>query len=170
METAGIDDMIVNSIALTFILDIDELCLQTFTTPYMKGVLTRCRDLPLSDFKSELEREWLTDGETHVSEMLALHRLGDNQLQKRFSLLDTIYAIFPFRFLGVLATASFFVFSYYLGHCNNSEAGFLRYWPKPLFLAESTKYSVLNSFFPRFFPVVSNGDPIWSMPNQTRSV
>jgi len=163
METAGIDDLVVNSIALTFILDIDELCLQTLTTPYTKSLLSRCRDLPLSDFKSQLANEQRRKSQKALTEKQALQRFGEEELSKRFSLIDCIYTIFPFRLLGVLGAALFFIFGYYQSHCKPTDF-FGRFWPKPLHLAESTEFSILNSFFPIFFPVHVEKESIWSMP------
>jgi len=164
METAGIDDLVVNSIALTFILDIDELCLATLTTPYTKSLLSRCRDLPLSDFKSQMASE--QQRKSHSSKMtekMALQRFGEDELQKHFSPMDIVYTLFPFRLLGVLGAAIFFIIGYYTSHCRSTETPF-RFWPKPLHLAESTDFSFLNSFVPWLFPVATEDEAIWSMP------
>ncbi|CAJ1388092.1 unnamed protein product [Effrenium voratum] len=86
METASISDLVVNSIALTFILSIDEMICETLTSQSTLSMLARCKDYPL--FEKELSH--LTDEEIEM-------RYGGDKLEEKLRLSDIISIIFPTR-------------------------------------------------------------------------
>lgn len=156
METAGIDDLVVNSVALTFILDIDELCCKTLTEEYIRGLLSRVRPFPLFNFSRATERYGSED---------ILWEQSRQELNKKMRLQDFFWALFPSKLLYLLGACLWFIYSYYSSHCNRAPFGiFPRFWPKPLFLAKSTAFTFLNAFFPSNFPVPTVTDAIWTMP------
>merc|ERR1719253_728515 len=53
METPGITDLVVNCIALTFILDIDEAVFQKLSTISSKHMMENLEDLDLYDIEEE---------------------------------------------------------------------------------------------------------------------
>merc|ERR1712014_134148 len=86
METAGIDDLVVNSVALTFILDIDELCCKTLTEEYICGLLSRVRPFPLFNFSKATE--------TYGSEDILLEQ-SRQELNRKMRTQDFFWALFP---------------------------------------------------------------------------
>lgn len=157
METAGIDDLVVNSVALTFILDIDELCCKTLTEEYVRGLLSRVRPYPLFNFSKATD--------TYGSEDI-LREQSRQELNKKMRPQDFFWAMFPSKLLLLFAACGYFIFSYYSGHCNLSPVfgSFPRWWPKPLYLAKSTAFSFANAFLPSNFPVPTETEAIWTMP------
>uniref|UniRef100_A0A7S4VWK3 Uncharacterized protein n=1 Tax=Alexandrium monilatum TaxID=311494 RepID=A0A7S4VWK3_9DINO len=99
-----------------------------------------------------------------MSEGDVLEELGNKQAAQRISCLDVIHAILPAKLLGVVALTLMFTFSYYNTHCD--YAGGFHWWPKPIRLAFSTQFSVLNAMFPNLFPVNMQEGAVWTMPSE----
>eukprot|EP00930_Biecheleria_cincta_P041769 TRINITY_DN2868_c0_g2_i1.p1 TRINITY_DN2868_c0_g2~~TRINITY_DN2868_c0_g2_i1.p1 ORF type:complete len:501 (+),score=96.79 TRINITY_DN2868_c0_g2_i1:101-1603(+) len=154
METAGIDDLVVNSVALTFILDIDELCCKTLTEEYIRGLLSRVRPFPLFNFSKATE--------SYGSEDI-LQEQSRQELRKKMRRQDLFWALFPTKLLLLIAAWFWFVFSYYSSHCYPAPV-FGRFWPKLLYLAKSTAFSFANAFLPGNFPVPTETEAVWTMP------
>eukprot|EP00930_Biecheleria_cincta_P041771 TRINITY_DN2868_c0_g4_i1.p1 TRINITY_DN2868_c0_g4~~TRINITY_DN2868_c0_g4_i1.p1 ORF type:complete len:492 (+),score=94.37 TRINITY_DN2868_c0_g4_i1:218-1693(+) len=154
METAGIDDLVVNSVALTFILDIDELCCKTLTEEYIRGLLSRVRPFPLFNFSKATE--------TYGSEDI-LQEQSRQELNKKMRRRDFFWALFPRKLVLLFAAVAWFVISYYSSHCYPAPV-WGRFWPKPLYLAKSTVFTFANAFLPSNFPVPTETEASWTMP------
>merc|ERR1712187_531892 len=62
METAGIVDVIVNAMALTFVLEIDEMVYKGFTTAAAQYIVERVEDIQMfetEDLESETDEDVL---------------------------------------------------------------------------------------------------------------
>lgn len=157
METAGIDDLVVNSVALTFILEIDELCCKTLTEEYIVGLLSRVRPYPLFDFSKATDAYDSAD---------LVREQAKQELNKKMRPRDFFWALVPPKLFLLIALCGYFILSYYTGHCNPAPipGSFPRFWPKPLYLAKSTMFSFANAFLPSNFPVPTETEAIWTMP------
>merc|ERR1719203_2275708 len=101
METAGIVDLVVNCMALTFVLDIDEMCFNRLATAATKHMLEELEDLPLFDVQME---EGMTDQQ--VVERYERDEFGSGRW-KIFSM------VLPKRLLTILGLMVLFICKYY---------------------------------------------------------
>jgi len=154
METAAIDDLIVNSVALTFVLAISEMVCQAFTSETTHEMLHKCQDYPLYD------REKLRN----MDDEEILKTYGDRKHSRRANVFDILRALLPPKVIAVLLLTAFGVWHYYQRHCYS--VGFLVYMPNPLYLAKSTTFTVLHAFLPSFFQPDLQTDPEWTMPSK----
>eukprot|EP00930_Biecheleria_cincta_P041346 TRINITY_DN28331_c0_g1_i1.p1 TRINITY_DN28331_c0_g1~~TRINITY_DN28331_c0_g1_i1.p1 ORF type:complete len:453 (+),score=75.90 TRINITY_DN28331_c0_g1_i1:47-1405(+) len=155
MESAAIDDLIVNSVALTFILTLSETICETLTSEITHDMLSRCKDFPLFDEKTEQN---LTDDEivqkyTHPEEMRPL------------TVLDFVKSLLPLKMIGVLVLTVLFVLDYYRSHCTYHSG--LVFLPNPLYIAKTSQYSILNFFFPSWFPLEREEGAEWMPSNMS---
>jgi len=112
METAGIVDTVVNAMALTFVLDVDEMVFHRFTSGLTKHIMSRIEDLPNFDTQD-------TDNE---SDKQALDRLlktdfGRGKLQR------VVVMLIPTRLIMVIALQALFMYDYYKENCITLEDG-----------------------------------------------
>lgn len=149
METAGIQDLIINAMALTFILQIDELlyvCCTTTATQYiMENLLGFCRD--------DVTKEE-TYSNDEVLEEYHQRELGNIQ--------GFITKVMPWRFLFILTLQGIFMMTYYVENCDRDEDG--DWVSKSMFTPESAHAVGL---LPRMFGIMPKAqqDPFWEMPD-----
>jgi len=150
METAGIEDVIVNVTALTFILNLDEMLFANFSHRASHHILET-----LEPYSAELEEEVeAKEQQSNDDAFLTLQR------DRRFKFADL--NLLPFRlFLNGVVTA-IFVFEYYYGHCMVSESG--GQISKPMSLPNSQVYPLLSFFFYPFVGTDEQEQSYWSMP------
>jgi len=150
METAGIQDLIINAMALTFILQIDELlylCCTTTATQYiMENLNGFCRD-------DVVLEEGLSDEEV-------LHQYHQNEIG---NLVRFIKKVTPWRFMSILTCQFIFMMVYYVENCDKDREG--DWVSKSMFTPQSG-----DSFglFPRMFGIMpaAHEDPFWTMPDR----
>jgi len=147
LETASIQDTIVNSTALTFILNIDELLFETLSTNYSKQMLEMVRGFPM--VPKGCTEDLTTD---HA----ILHVSGMERWNSRESVPQTAL-ITVFWFL-------YFLWSYYSDHCHLSDDGV--YISNPMHLPKSTVLSHISAFLPVRFPFPEQSTPYWVMPEE----
>lgn len=152
METASISDLVVNSIALTFILSIDEMICETLTSQSTLSMLSRCKDYPLFD----IEAATMSDDEL-------LTRYGGAKLEEGVRCRDLLAILFPTRLVCVIIITIYFVWSYYRIHCQQDGATF---WPNPLRTPTTAAFSIFNALFPDLFPIHVVDEPSWEMPEK----
>eukprot|EP00913_Durusdinium_trenchii_P026590 g24946.t1 len=103
METAGIVDMIVNAMALTFVLEVDEMVFHRFTTSLtkhiMKHIMNNIQDLP--NFDTNME-----DSET---DQQALERFKAEEFGTKGW--GKLLMCIPWRLIFVLVLQALFVYS-----------------------------------------------------------
>lgn len=149
METAGIVDLIVNSLALAFVLDVDEMVFHRFSSTLTKHIISNIEDLPNFDTEPT-EKE--TDAQAlqrYISE-----ELGWNRCRK-------LLLCVPIRFLCVLLLQAVFMWDYYRENCQLLPDG--SYVSNDLKLPQDLVYRPLALMF-GLLPE-STSDPVWSMPN-----
>eukprot|EP00929_Paragymnodinium_shiwhaense_P095215 TRINITY_DN5620_c0_g1_i3.p1 TRINITY_DN5620_c0_g1~~TRINITY_DN5620_c0_g1_i3.p1 ORF type:complete len:556 (+),score=142.90 TRINITY_DN5620_c0_g1_i3:201-1868(+) len=149
METASIEDLIVNSVALTFVLNIDEMMFELMTEA-TKVSLEACRDLNLYDEEDEED----------LPEEKIMELYGKQQELQHWTFMDTM-GLFPFKLVVVASLTAFFVMDYYLGHCNYAGGG--NFFSKPMYLPNSVNLGWGTALFPNFFKTPAAEEPYWEM-------
>jgi len=149
METAGIDNTIINSTALVFILNIDELIFETVTTVQtrhmMSEVLAYTVPKPPDQSRDVRDSE---ETEENLIERSGAKRWTMNMFPRKLSLCTVLWLVL--------------LVSYYFGSCQPSPDGTLV--SQPMYAPISTDYSHFSALFPFLFPVEHQEDPYWTMP------
>lgn len=153
METSAIDDIVVNSVALAFILQIDELLCSELMSDTTKTLLEMVEDYELQGFEEANRVEDMRD-EDVLQEY-------ESHLDTHWSFLEIIFLI-PYKLVVVLLFTVLFVEMYYFTHCIKSEDGgwVSREMRYPL----STHFSFLCAFFSPFLKPPTENEPFWQMP------
>jgi hypothetical protein len=149
METSSIEDLIVNSIALTFILSIDEYICENFTTQMTRTLLDKLEGYEVVDTSEE---EKYTDLQSYkvVEEEARLTSWG----------LKDVLALMPSRLLFTLAMTAYFVDSYYRQHCQRGHDG--EWISQEMYGPVDISYNVFNFAFPAWFPFKKSAEPFWT--------
>lgn len=152
METAEIEDMIVNAIALSFILEVDEMIFQALFSDTAKDILEELE--PLSMY------EYVDDGQ--------VRSVWDKHQENRdWNFLSPIFyqMVFPVRLVGIIIVVAFFQWKYYQEHCILRQDGSMV--PKNLHLPTTDNLDIMSFIWgpiPSFFPVLTVEETEWSMP------
>jgi hypothetical protein len=149
MNTSGITDSIVNSMALAFILSIDELIFETATAGRTRYMMDNTEPFHLHKLAAERQAPY----ETVASE--------DDMHQRSCCCPDFT----PQRLLLVAFFTWIFLAIYYYTHCEKGQEG--TWISKPLFLPKSLHFSVWQAYFPMFFGLETEGDPAWPFPTES---
>lgn len=155
LETAVIDDMIINAVALAFILGIDELICSTLVSPvslYMTRNLEPFEMFSLTDEEDDTERD----------------AYEKHQRDKAWNLcsLELWTYIIPNRLIMITCTTAFFIVKYYIEHCDRGADG--SWVSRPVYLPINEHLSFLSFVcgpFPELFSVETLKDAVWSMPS-----
>eukprot|EP00930_Biecheleria_cincta_P057379 TRINITY_DN43329_c0_g1_i1.p1 TRINITY_DN43329_c0_g1~~TRINITY_DN43329_c0_g1_i1.p1 ORF type:complete len:485 (-),score=80.04 TRINITY_DN43329_c0_g1_i1:106-1560(-) len=149
METAGIVDVIVNAMALTFVLEMDEMVFQRFSTTLTKHIMSRIADLPIFN----------TEDEEQETEEQALRRFNDSEVgTARWT---KLHLIVPQRFLWVLFIQLLFLWEYYHTNCEQLPDG--SRISKKMHLPLGLDYSPLKLMFG--IDGAMEHQPFWTMPD-----
>lgn len=150
MDTSGIDDTIVNTTALGFILTIDELMFETITTAQTRDMMETVTDYKEIAAEESYDRLLRHD----IDEVIEISKVRKCRCKTAF----------PWK-LALCAFITFcFVADYYVAKCVRSEDGTLvsRDVHKPM----STSMFLLSGALPELFPVASEEEVYWSMPSK----
>jgi len=147
MNTAAIDDLIINAVALTFILNIDEMIFEVFIDDDTKDVLKSCEGFPLYREAETVTDEQLLDD---------LH----NMSHSGWSFHD-LSMLVPWRLVLAIAVSIVAIGEYYWSHCRRGEDGFVS---QTMYLPTSSEFTVLNTVLPNFFKLQREPEPFWTMP------
>jgi len=148
METAGIVNVIMNSMALTFILGLDELVFDVLTSAPVKHMMGNLEEFPLFSY-DELEAD---------SDDSLLKRYNETEISRDWKKVLTTF--FPRRLLVVSIMLPIFIFKYYIMNCNLESDG--SRVSKPLYTPFEMKFNPLTSFIPE--AVFTTGTLSWNMP------
>jgi len=162
METAGIDDIITNSVGLTFILGLDELIGSALMQEETLNFVSACEEFDLYE-----------DTTSCVGDMTSM---SDDELLQRYiacqkggwdswDYWDLINLLPTKLIISVLGTA-YFVFEYYRRHCDVNKDDANRLVSKPMFLPKSLTFGWLNAFLPDLYPIEYEASPYWKMPEK----
>jgi hypothetical protein len=153
IETASIQNTIVNSTALTFILNIDELLFDVFSTAQTKHMLEILEGYHVGSDTAPPESPTKSTADlAKEQEEVILQQAG----------LDTWFSKSSIPWLAIVSIVvwSYFIWVYYSTHCFKSEDG--TYVSRPMFLPKSTDFSHLSAFLPQLFPIPSESKPYWT--------
>jgi len=148
MNTSDITDSIVNSMALAFILSIDELIFDTATAGRTKYMMEHTEPFHVHTQDQELE--------------MPEEQLFHDDMQYRRSLWCP--NLLPNRLLLVLFLTWGFLTLYYFTRCEKDTDG--AWISTPLRLPKSLHYHFLQAMFPFIFEIDVEDEAIWSMGNQ----
>eukprot|EP00929_Paragymnodinium_shiwhaense_P079608 TRINITY_DN4149_c0_g1_i2.p1 TRINITY_DN4149_c0_g1~~TRINITY_DN4149_c0_g1_i2.p1 ORF type:complete len:208 (-),score=20.65 TRINITY_DN4149_c0_g1_i2:183-806(-) len=148
METAAVDDIIVNSVALGFLLTMDELITETLMSQSTKKLLSMVQPEPIVDETLD-----------HMDDHACVDRFWRNQQVSRKDFLWLLLEMLPWKLLVVFVLTGCYVLLYYLQHCNFSDG---RWVSRTMFLPKSLTYSWLNALFPRLHSVDVESEPFWT--------
>lgn len=159
METSGIDDLITNSVGLTFILGLDELIGAALMREESLSFVRACEDFPLFDKKTSCVGDMTALSE---DELLEKYNECQHGLQS-LGFWDWVNILPAKLLLSILAT-SVFVFAYYSKHCTPNDQDDHRMVSKSMYLPKTMTFTWLNAFLPHFFPIEPEPEPYWRMP------
>lgn len=148
MNTSGITDSIVNSMALAFILSIDELIFETATAGRTKYMMDNTEPFHLHKLAAEKQAS-----EEHI-------HAEDEKHRRSYKCPD----LFPQRLLFVVVLTWIFLSLYYYSRCEVSPDG--TWVSKPLRLPKSLHFSAWVAYFPFLFDLEVQEEAVWSMPSQ----
>merc|ERR1712187_818145 len=115
METAGIVDVTINAMAMTFILAIDEMILSCLATTATKYMLEHIEEYPpYKTHEEDIETDEEVLARFNRDETLGFHSLADRRL---------ISLLFPRRLAFVIGLMIIFMIKYYLVNCHRQEDG-----------------------------------------------
>lgn len=150
METAGIVDVIVNAMALTFVLEVDEMMFNRFSSSLTKHIMMNIVDKPL----------FSTDDEEEETEQDALKRFNEEELGSNRWWKVIIY-VTPVRFIMVCLLQAFFMYEYYWKNCDKQQDGSLV--SKAMSVPASLEYSPFKLMFG--FEGERTDEHFWVMPD-----
>jgi hypothetical protein len=166
MESAGIDDLIVNSTALGFLLNLDEMILSALRTDSLKHLMYSCDVFELFDPDDEGHQERLTVAHNdrrstrHTTPHQANLALTRKQTGWR-SRLNRLSNILPLHLILVFFLTCCCIMNYYTKHCDHVNG---RWVSKPMHLSKTLTFTSANSLFPYLFPVPRDHEASWTMP------
>lgn len=148
METAGIEDVIVNAVALMFIMQLDNMVYD-----HMFGRATR------------LIMDRVEDWHNPVVVEVSLARGAKHTLRRG---IREIWHSFNGRLESVCILTAVFMLDYYSSHCiqvGKDWTGLIGGWvARPAYFPKSINLSPLAAFFPSVFEVEEESTPYWTMP------
>jgi len=152
METPGIIDLVVNCIALTFILDIDEAVFQKLATVSSKHMMNKLEDMNLYE----------TEAEEEETEQEAVRRFYNMEFGSSLrGKMKLIGMLVPMRLVYVVVVMMMFLSNYYYRNCVRSEDG--GWVSKDLYSPVGMgAYNPLNFLIPGLIQVAEQ--PTWVMP------
>jgi hypothetical protein len=157
LDTGGITDVIINTVALNFILGIDELLFESLTAPETRCLMDAIEGYNLLSghiASAECEHSRETIVERDVTAEI------ENSSRCSFKL------AVPYRLISVCMLTLIFVSEYYYMNCIKGEEN--TWISKPLFMPASVDYPILSFLFPWMDPPTVGKKPIWTMPPMPR--
>lgn len=149
METAGIMNVVVNAMALTFVLKVDEMVFHKFSTCLTKEIMWRVEKMP--NFSVEAEE---AETETQALDRFYRTELGHNRWR-------SLYLMVPRRVFNVLVLLVIFLWDYYRTNCVRQEDG--SWVSKDMHLPARLDYNPFRLMFGLAGTLEEN--PYWTIPN-----
>jgi hypothetical protein len=155
-ETSGLEDIVVNSVALTFILGIDEMIFQNLMSTSTKNMLVKVESYPIH--RAGLEQD------VTIEELAA-------QYEAQFDpwTLSDFASLLPMKLICSIFCAVLFGADYYWRHCylppGNSIIG--GWQSVDMYMPRSPIVWPWQAFLPHFFPIPKHSKPFWTMPSPT---
>mmetsp|Transcript_48859 Transcript_48859/g.114841 ORF Transcript_48859/g.114841 Transcript_48859/m.114841 type:complete len:489 (-) Transcript_48859:46-1512(-) len=157
METSDIDTIIVNSVALVFLLSLDEVMANGLMHDQVKKLLHICEPFVVDGSSDGL------DGCEDMDDAATLH-MYEEQCAQTSSLRRLLADLFLYQYRSfyiVLLLTPLLVGSYFFQFCEFRDG---QYVSHKMFFPKSTAFTALNTFLPGIFPVEYEEDAFWEMP------
>lgn len=151
MDTASIDDTIVNALALGFILNIDELIFETLASPQARHMVQHMVGFHLTD----------GDDYAHLEKGEAEEQIIEKSKVRKWTLIGFV----PRRLVFCVVLTALFIADYYALKCIRSNDGSLV--SRPMHLPKSRVLGFLSAVFPDFFDTARAEEPFWTMTYPT---
>lgn len=149
METPTIDNIIVNSVALAFILSIDEMICGNMMSEPAKAMLNKLEELQIFDDMEDKSEQQLVE---------------DHSMEETITNLKwkEVIALIPHKLIIVVLLTMLGIWEYYYANCRTTAEG--HRVSLDVALPKSVDFNFLNAFFPRLVPLETEADPFWTMP------
>ncbi|CAE7593434.1 rnf111 [Symbiodinium natans] len=147
METAGIMNTVVNAMALTFILQVDEILFQRLSSSVTTEIMSKLEFKALYDLE-EVEQESDADALAHFEEV---------ELKKSWG--SILFKTFPTRLFIIMVLQAIFLLDYYVSNCDKLEDG--SWVSKAMRLPADMGYNPLALMFG--WETVEEPKPFWTM-------
>jgi len=152
METAGIVDLVVNCMALAFVLSLDEMCFERLATQATKHIM-----LQLEDIQFEVPEDNETD-EVLLSRFRHLELgLSDRRWWRAFML------ILPKRMIFIAILMFAFLGKYYINNCIRQKDG--SWVSRPMRLPDDVSYNPFTFMYD--FLLSWKTETFWEMPEDS---
>jgi len=154
MDTANIDDTIVNATALGFILTIDELMFETITAPQTRHMISVLEGFPIVSEDA---------GNTYaeIGKLEDTDELIERSEVKRWK----FSVIYPRRLTFCILISAGLVAEYYWRKCEVGPDGGMV--SVPMHAPKSTNFQFLSALLPYTFPVPKEEETYWTMPAES---
>mmetsp|Transcript_34678 Transcript_34678/g.103029 ORF Transcript_34678/g.103029 Transcript_34678/m.103029 type:complete len:459 (-) Transcript_34678:30-1406(-) len=154
METADIIDCIVNCMALTFVLEIDETVFERLASVASKHMMYNLEDMQL----------YTTDDMENETDEEAFERFHRDEADPMEHKVHLLFLIVPGRLIGIILFVCLFIFQYYNAECVRSAEG--GYISKDLYLPTDVGYNPFVWLYPSLREHTTT--PIWRIPEIMR--
>jgi len=157
METAGIDDIIVNSVALGFLLSLDELITDNLMSDGANVLIDMCEGY-------ELYEDDPASGPT-LDETATIWHYAVNGVCGYIGLaIRLVFSLLREQLVKLIVAVIItflFVSEYYMSHCEWKDGRFVS---RSMYMPTSMHFNFLNAFLPSLFPFGKEDTPYWTMP------
>lgn len=160
METAGIDDLITNSVGLTFILGLDELIGSALMREETLMFVRACEDFDLFDATTSCVGDM-----SKLSEDEILQKYNQTQHGVRSITFRDLINLLPTKLIATILATMLFVYEYYWRHCTYNADDGDRLVSKTMYTPSTVEFTWLNAILPNIFPVPKDDLPYWEMPD-----
>jgi len=150
MQTSTISEIIINSVALTFVLRVDELLFELMSDS-IRCMLTVHEEI----------KDYDEVNEENISEADIMEKHSERQRIRYWGTKDWV-TLLPFGLVSVSVLTVVFVCQYYYQRCQYAGGG--HFVSQSMHLPKSTVFSILSAFFRSSFPTPSLEQPYWIMP------
>jgi hypothetical protein len=160
MDTSGIDDIITNSVGLTFILSLDELICEALMPEEIENFVLATESFPLFDPTTSCvgDMSLLTEAQILQEYQKSQHGIW------AWGFWDLV-TLLPLKLLMALLGTVGFVYEYYYKHCTTNGDDANRLISKTIYVPQSMHFGWLNAFLPHFFPYQVSQTTAWEMPD-----
>jgi len=159
METSGIDDIITNSVRLTFILSLDELIGLALLPEETLNFVQATETFALFDRTTSCVGDM---AKLEPEELLRVY--GEKQFGICSWGLVDIIGLFPPKLIMSIVATAIFVWEYYHKHCIVNKDDDHRLISRTVYLPATSEFGWLNAFWPSMWPIELSETPAWQMP------
>jgi hypothetical protein len=155
METAGIENAIINSLALFFLMEIDNIIMGALMSNSANKLLDMCEGLPIAT-EEQKEARFRSAADTFEEFTAAKHVIDFWK-----GMAYEVVCVQLWKFFTVFLIVAWFVSVYYFNYCNYVNGQFVS---KDEFMPITMDYNFFNALFGDWYPIEQEPIPYWTMP------